>query len=40
MKWTDELKRPNFFHMVKLSLVVIWYIGNNKVDILDKNIRC
>ena len=34
-KWADELKGPIFFSSGKCR-VAIGYIGNNKVDVLDK----
>ena len=34
-KWADELKGPIFFSSSKWR-VAIGYIGNNKVDVLDK----
>ena len=38
-KWADELKEPIFFSHGKTNSceVAIGYIGNNKVDVLDKN---
>ena len=37
-KWVDELKGPIFFSQDKTNScgVAIWYIGDNKVDVLDK----
>ena len=37
-KWADELKGPIFFSHGKTNScgVAIGYIGNNKVDVLDK----
>ena len=39
-KWADELKGPIFFSHGKTNScgVAIGYIGNNKVDVLDKKI--